>query len=199
MAYSLQMGGYVKFLRGTPKAWESLTTKDPDTLYFISEKDAKVGSLYLGDKLISSGIAPLSNLTDMEDISVGDSVADNSLLVFDEESGKWVDKTITEVIFSENSNLAGASDEEDGVSGFVPAPLRGQQDLFLKGDGTWADPGVSEQKERIDSFIGTDEGKTAREIAQEEIDKTILDIESDSLEVTEENKKFSIELTWDKF
>lgn len=31
----------------------------------------------------------------------------------------------------------GASDDADGMKGLVPAPLAGQQDYFLKGDGAW--------------------------------------------------------------
>lgn len=33
--------------------------------------------------------------------------------------------------------MTGASDSLDGISGDVPAPAQGQQDNYLKGDGTW--------------------------------------------------------------
>ena len=46
---------YVKFVRGTPAAYNRLESKHSDTLYFIAETDAKVGSLYLGEKLIATG------------------------------------------------------------------------------------------------------------------------------------------------
>lgn len=34
-------------------------------------------------------------------------------------------------------NFGGASASSNGTSGMVPAPLKGQQDKVLKGDGTW--------------------------------------------------------------
>lgn len=33
--------------------------------------------------------------------------------------------------------MTGATDTDDGVGGFVPQPFKGQQDNFLKGDGSW--------------------------------------------------------------
>ena len=36
--------------------------------------------------------------------------------------------------------MNGASSSASGTSGFVPAPVFGQQGLFLRGDGTWAKP-----------------------------------------------------------
>lgn len=48
---------YVKFLKGTPAAYEAQVTKDTNTLYFIYETDAAEGTLYLGDKKIGIGDA----------------------------------------------------------------------------------------------------------------------------------------------
>lgn len=36
--------------------------------------------------------------------------------------------------------MTGASSSTDGVGGFVPTPTKGNQDKFLKGDGTWGVP-----------------------------------------------------------
>lgn len=36
--------------------------------------------------------------------------------------------------------FSGATEEHDGTPGMVPGPLAGQQDLFFKGDGSWAMP-----------------------------------------------------------
>lgn len=58
------MANYVKFFRGTPKAYAN-TVKNSDTLYFVSESDSNIGSLYLGSKLISGEI---NSLTELEDI-----------------------------------------------------------------------------------------------------------------------------------
>ena len=67
------MENYVKFLRGTPAAFEKLAAKDNNTLYFISEPGAKNGLLYLGEKLIAGGTSgDISNLSleDLKDIDI---------------------------------------------------------------------------------------------------------------------------------
>jgi len=38
--------------------------------------------------------------------------------------------------------MTGASASAAGKAGFVPAPAKGQQGVFLRGDGTWASSGV---------------------------------------------------------
>ena len=37
------------------------------------------------------------------------------------------------------AEMTGATKDKDGTSGTVPAPLAGQEKLFLRGDGTWAE------------------------------------------------------------
>jgi hypothetical protein len=125
MAYN----NYVKFVRGTSLAFENVINKDSDTLYFITDSDSGRGSLYLGDKLIS-GVA---NLTDLQDILVSE-VSDKDLLTYDAESGKWTNKSIIEAI----GLMSAATATTQGGAGLVPAPGIGQQDYFLRGDGTWA-------------------------------------------------------------
>lgn len=41
---------------------------------------------------------------------------------------------------SKVDEMTGATAEKDGTSGTVPAPSAGQEELFLRGDGTWAKP-----------------------------------------------------------
>ena len=48
------VGSFVKFVRGTPTAYNNLKQKNPDTLYFIAENGAQSGKLYLGNKLIGN-------------------------------------------------------------------------------------------------------------------------------------------------
>lgn len=120
---------YVKFSRGTPLAYQNLAVKNGDTLYFITDDVTKHSKLYLGDDLISSEI---SNLAELQDVLVS-SVAGKQLLVYDEASGKWVNKSIVEAI----GNYVGASADQPGVAGLVPAAAAGQGDYFLSGDGTW--------------------------------------------------------------
>jgi len=94
LGWTTQTGNYVKFLRGTPQAWEAQTNPNPDTLYFICEAGANVetGRLYLGNKLIADGTTnSISNLSDLEDVLIqnGVNIANNSLLIYDNTLHKW--------------------------------------------------------------------------------------------------------------
>lgn len=122
---------YVKFIRGTPAAFQKLAVKDKDTLYFISETDSQQGYLYLGNKLISEGTA---NLEDLNDLLLGESISDKDILSYDAESGKWVNKSVISAI----DIMTGADSENQGGAGLVPAPGINQQNHFLRGDGSWA-------------------------------------------------------------
>ena len=122
---------YVKFYRGTPLAFEN-TIKNSDTLYFITETDSNKGSLYLGDKLISNNI---SSIADLDDITLSE-LSGNQILAYDEENDKWVNKSILDAV----GVMIGATNTAQGSNGLVPAPGMGQQNLFLRGDGTWATP-----------------------------------------------------------
>jgi hypothetical protein len=78
---------YVRFLRGTPTAFANLAHKELDTLYFISEADAKVGQLWLGDKLITSSVSEdgvVSYLHALKDVDTSGAIH-KSLLGFDAE------------------------------------------------------------------------------------------------------------------
>lgn len=86
----MALPNYVKFQRGSLTAYNRLSQKDQDTLYFVYEsQDASTGSLYLGNKLISnnvggSGVNSLSELSDV--IVTGANTGD--FLVLNSES-KW--------------------------------------------------------------------------------------------------------------
>lgn len=123
---------YVKFVRGTPAAFKK-ARKDNDTLYFISEPNSTTGTLYLGAKVIAGTI---SNLNELENIIISESLTNGSLLVYDSMQQAWVNKTVREAI----REMIGATATLPGASGLVPAPGAGQQNLFLRGDGTWAAP-----------------------------------------------------------
>jgi hypothetical protein len=85
---------YVKFFRGTPMAFEKLTKKNDDTLYFISVAGEKTGKLYLGDKLISDNI---NTVAELEDILLSD-LLDGQLLSYDSSQEKWINKSVLEAI-----------------------------------------------------------------------------------------------------
>ena len=155
---------YVRFIKGTPTAWDALAEKDPNTLYFISEKSAENGLLYLGDKLISGagtviiqqGSSKKIGLNNLTDVELDINISDGSVLTYDAKKKKWVNKQIkvgsgcdckpsepqpnppVEIELPEV--FIGATDFIDGTSGLVPMPRVGDNELFLKGDGTWADP-----------------------------------------------------------
>ena len=122
---------YVKFYRGTQAAYDNVI-KNKDTLYFITNTDSNRGSLYLGEKLIAGDIKALKDLEDV----VLNNLDNNDFLVYDENNKVWVNKNAIDAI----GEMTGASVNESGSAGLVPAPGINQQDLFLKGDGTWATP-----------------------------------------------------------
>lgn len=51
-----------------------------------------------------------------------------------------VDRTKPDYIKNKPGLYQGATDEHPGASGFVPAALSDERDLYLKGDGTWGKP-----------------------------------------------------------
>ena len=175
MAYSTKFGNYVKFLRGTPTQWAALSTadKDTDTLYFISDAEGTTGKLYLGPKLISGGdTTTATTVKDLQDVLLSEDITANSLLVYDKEKDKWVNKATSEVLASVVKVMKGATANADGEAGLVPVPTQGQQDLFLRGDGTWADPTI-ELSATVATLVGEDAGKSAREIAKSEVQKIV--------------------------
>lgn len=142
---------YVKFLRGTPAAWDALKKKDKDTLYFISEKEAKTGKLYLGDKLIIGDSLDSLTLGSFEDVLLSEDIDPNSLLIYDYADKAWKNEPIDEVLSIVLAVFKGASDSDDGAIGLVPAPAAGEQNFFLRGDGTWAQVDIPEGlEERIE-------------------------------------------------
>lgn len=135
----MAIANYVKFLRGTPRLYENLVHKDEDTLYFIYEKDASKGVLYLGSKLISGtnedGAAVEVSLNDIKDIIITtEELKDRNLLVYDEAQAKWVNKSPDDMVF------IGATSTSDGKAGLVPAPrsfFEENEDFYLNANGEW--------------------------------------------------------------
>lgn len=136
MAKIISNQHYVNFLRGTPLAFEKLQEKDSDTLYFISEKDALTGKLYLGEKLISD-TSSISSLESLFNISEG-SLSSGQTLIYNDASGKWENKNIIDILSPILGIMSGASSEQSGTAGLTPIPEKGDENKFLKGDGTWS-------------------------------------------------------------
>lgn len=179
----MSLTNYVKFLRGTPSQFERLSVKDKDTLYFISEADAAVGSLYLGSKLIAGGTdLSKSSIKDLADIVITEaSLTDGSILAYDYASQTWVNKSLDEVLVDV---MQGATESTAGTAGLVPAPLAGDQDKFLKGDGTWATviasipvedkEDISNLKATVATLVGADADKSIREIATDALTQALI-------------------------
>lgn len=137
--------GYVRFLRGTKAAFDKISQKDNDTLYFIYDsEDQTKGSLYLGSKLIGGGNGSTTAVMDINDLAnvLINNVQDKQILAYDASAGKWVNKTPEEI---QIEVMTGATADAAGTSGLVPAPAAGAQDKFLRGDGMWAAPLSDEQ------------------------------------------------------
>ena len=104
------MNNYVKFMRGTPKAFAALAVKDNNTLYFISETDANSGKLYLGEKEIvcDNNSVAATFLKDLLDVDLPENPADlkdGQVLTYDANSGLWVARDpagIAEIPFDDN-------------------------------------------------------------------------------------------------
>jgi hypothetical protein len=118
-------------MRGSVEAYNALPHKDNDTLYFISNANENDAILYLGNKVIAGGdnlsIHELSNVLVKE-------LNNRDILVYDATQEKWINTKINNII----EVFVGATENSNGVSGLVPIPPKGQTELFLKSDGTWA-------------------------------------------------------------
>lgn len=135
-------------MRGSVSAWETLLTTpervSDDTLYFIYEStnNPTEGKLYLGQKLISGtgsgGGSSVVNINDLSDIYIdNESLADKQILVYNETYERWENTSLSAIINDATSDFHGASAVAAGTHGLVPAPAAGDQNKFLRGDGTW--------------------------------------------------------------
>lgn len=129
---------YVKFKRGTPAAFNSITP-DFDTLYFIYEEDENFGELYLGSKKIVSAhpgdITGANSLKELSDVLLSNKLNANDCLIYDITTSKWINKPIIDAL----NVFVGTNGISDGKKGLVPAPLAGQANMFLRSDGKWAE------------------------------------------------------------
>ena len=128
-----KLAHYVKFLRGTPAAFEAAKKYD-DTLYFISDADDSSISLYLGDRLVAGADLNKTSIDALKDVLINENLVDKSFLVYDATEEKWINKSLDEAL----PVFVGATNKSSGVAGLVPAADLGQTNLFLRSDGTWA-------------------------------------------------------------
>jgi hypothetical protein len=185
---------YVKFTRGTPTAYKNLQTKDPDTLYFISEKDADTGILYLGTKVIAGGDSNVSitSLSELTDVLLSNNIEANSLLIYDEDEEKWINKAAAEVFELIASVMVGATADAPGKAGLVPIPQAGDHTKVLMGDGTWSS-GLADLTAVVTQLVGDDINMSVREIAENVFDTYVgsLDDLKEIIDWLEENPDFT--------
>ena len=94
----MALPNYVKFQRGTLLAYNRLSQKDENTLYFVYESpNAATGSLYLGDKLISNNVggSGVNNLSELSDVIVNGANTGDFLVLNSE--GKWTSISASDV------------------------------------------------------------------------------------------------------
>lgn len=78
---------YVKCIRGSRSAYDSLAIKDSNSLYFVfSDHGSDNSALYLGSELIADNGA--NNLDELKNVLI-QSLADKDLLFYDKTSSQW--------------------------------------------------------------------------------------------------------------
>ena len=186
---------YVKFLRGLQSDYNALTSKDTNTLYFVTEAiDSKLGKLYLGDIEITgnssssdgSGILPSQiSLGDLANIDLSETIGSNEVLAYNSESGHWENHAIADLIdIPTPVVMIGASEDAAGSAGYVPAPQPGDNLKFLRGDGQWVEISIPEATiPEVNILNGTivisedDEGNEIRETQEEALTRISENIE----------------------
>ena len=161
MALLKNTTSYVKFVRGTQTAWESLKAQNQvfnDTLYFIYENaNSSTGKLYLGTKQIGGnngeGTAPVS-LGELSDVILSTDLANRNILVYNGTS--WVNTTIEEIL-DLNENVF-EIDEYDGLTlaGFSAAMPGQIPQISSTGKLSWTSVSkledISSMKEEISNL-----------------------------------------------
>ena len=81
---------YVKFIRCSQDFYNTLETKDRNTLYFVyTDINASFGKLYLGNKLISTSQKDEEfSISDIKDVSLKPPFKDGQFFVYDEVEQK---------------------------------------------------------------------------------------------------------------
>ena len=165
---------YVAFVKATEALWNKMESSQrlDNVLYFVVDgPDDSIGKLYLGNTLIADG----NGITDVRvdnllDVDI-DAINGGDVLMYNMSTNKWENVSLASQIGNLITVFSPASAERNGTAGLVPAPQAGQQGLYLKGDGSWANPTeavalkVETLKTSVDKLIGTDKGVSVRVIA----------------------------------
>ena len=165
---------YVAFVKATETLWNKMESSQrlDNVLYFVVDgPDDSIGKLYLGNTLIADG----NGVTDVSvdnllDVNIS-AINGGDVLMYNMPTGKWENVSLASQIGNLIKVFTPASEEKNGTVGLVPAPQAGDQDLYLRGDGSWANPTeavaleVAGLKTSVDTLIGTDKNVSVRVIA----------------------------------
>lgn len=165
---------YVAFVKATETIWNKMKPSQrlDNVLYFVVDgPDDSIGKLYLGNTLIADG----NGVTDVKienllDVDI-DAINGGDVLMYNMLTSKWENVSLASQIGNLIKVFSPASKSSNGTVGLVPAPQAGQQDLYLKGDGSWANPTeavvleVAGLKNSVNTLIGSDKGASVRVIA----------------------------------
>ena len=165
---------YVAFVKATEALWSKMESSQrlDNVLYFVVDgPDDSIGKLYLGNTLIADG----NGITDVRvdnllDVDIN-AINGGDVLMYNMSTSKWENVSLASQIGNLIKVFTPASEEKNGTVGLVPAPKAGEQDLYLKGDGSWANPTeavaleVAGLKTSVDTLIGADKNVSVRVIA----------------------------------
>lgn len=165
---------YVAFVKATEALWSKMDSSQrlDNVLYFVVDgPDDSIGKLYLGNTLIADGNGITGVRVDnLLDVDI-DAINGGDVLMYNMSTSKWENVSLASQIGNLIKVFSPASESSNGTVGLVPAPQAGQQDLYLKGDGSWANPTeavvleVARLKTSVDTLIGTDKNVSVRTIA----------------------------------
>lgn len=137
-------GEETKFLRGDGK-WATITIPEVEQSDW-TEQDSSAQS-FIKHK---PELATVATTGSYDDLSDKPSIPDAQI------QSDWAqnDNTKVDYIKGKPGVFQGATDNSNGVSGFVPAPLTTDKDKFLCGNGSWVDMNTREcTAEEMDRWI----------------------------------------------
>lgn len=158
---------YVKFVKSTSASFNALASKSPDTLYFVSDNNT-TGKLYLGAKLIGGADGGATSLSELADLAINQ-LGDNQILIYNSQEEKWENASINTLI----SVMQGATANTAGRSGLVPVPAAGDQNKFLRGDGTWQQVLPNFSSVNADSVLHIDDNGALEWAEVEDLQSTL--------------------------
>ena len=151
---------FVKFSRGLISTFNRLVNKDPDTLYLVYENENSLeGSLYLGNKLISSvGTTTNISLNDLANVSISNGELEDGMVLYYNAStggGQWEAGRISDIvselpagrdrisIVDALNTISNPQDEDIAIVG---------QDVYVYSENEWHQLTDSSLIERISSL-----------------------------------------------